>query len=127
MALSSSIVLYTSPYFYQNLAAILFLNTTGACKPFDTKADRYCHREGAGLILLKKLSDAIADGDNILGMVAGTAMNQNYNSTYITVPHGQSQVELYQKVSNLAGVDTARVSYIEAHGTVSRSSLKRVS
>ncbi|KAI9884810.1 MAG: Type I Iterative PKS [Watsoniomyces obsoletus] len=109
--------LYTSPYFYQNLAAASFLSPTGPTKPFDAKADGYCRGEGVGLVVLKRLSAAIDNGDNILGVIAGSAVNQNSNATYITVPHSPSQVELYQKVSSMAGIDTAEVSFVEAHGT----------
>lgn len=117
-AVAGGVALYTSPYFYQNLATASFLSPTGACKPFDAKADGYCRGEGAGLVVLKKLSAALKDGDNIIGVLAGTAVNQNYNSTYITVPHSQSQIELYRKVSSLAGVAPSDVTYVEAHGTV---------
>lgn len=118
-AVAGGAAVFTSPYFYQNLATASFLSPTGACKPFDAKADGYCRGEGVGLVVLKKLSAALADGDNIIGVLGGTAVNQNYNSTYITVPHSQSQIELYRKVSSLAGIDPSDVTYVEAHGTVS--------
>lgn len=116
-AVAGGASLYTSPYFYQNLAAASFLSPTGATKPFDAKADGYCRGEGAGLVVLKKLSAAVADGDTVLGVIAGSAVNQNTNATYITVPHSGSQIELYRKVSSLAGIDPGDVSFVEAHGT----------
>ncbi len=116
-AVAGGASLYTSPYFYQNLAAASFLSPTGPTKPFDAKADGYCRGEGVGLVVLKKLSAAINAGENILGVIAGSAVNQNSNATYITVPHSPSQVELYQKVSSMAGIDTVDVSFVEAHGT----------
>ena len=116
-AVAGGVSLYTSPYFYQNLAAASFLSPTGATKPFDANADGYCRGEGVGLVVLKKLSAAVADGDNILGVIAGSAVNQNENSTYITVPHSPSQIDLYKKVSSLAGIDPKDVSFVEAHGT----------
>ena len=116
-ALAGGVSLYTNPNFYQNLAAASFLSPTGACKPFDAGADGYCRGEGVGLVVLKKLSAAIANNDNVIGVIAGSAVNQNANSTYITVPHSGSQVSLYRKISSLAGIDPLNVSYCEAHGT----------
>ena len=116
-AMAGGVSLYTSPNFYQNLAAASFLSPTGATKPFDAKADGYCRGEGIGLVVLKKLSAALKDGDTVMGVIAGSAVNQNYNSTSITVPHSLSQIELYKKVSSLAGVDPSAVSFVEAHGT----------
>ena len=116
-ALAGGVSLYTSPYFYQNLAAASFLSPTGPTKPFDAKADGYCRGEGVGLVLLKRLSAALTDGDMVLGVVAGSAVNQNSNVTSITVPYSPSQIDLYKKVASLAGIDATDVSYVEAHGT----------
>ena len=116
-ALAGGVSLYTNPNFYQNLAAASFLSPTGPCKPFDAKADGYCRGEGAGLVVLKKLTAAVACNDHILGVVAGSAVNQNSNATPITVPHSPSQVSLYKKISSLAGIEPQNVSFVEAHGT----------
>lgn len=117
MALAGGVSLYTSPNFYQNLAAASFLSPTGPTKPFDAKGDGYCRGEGIGLVLLKRLSDAIAENDNVMGVIAATAVNQNENSTSITVPHSASQVRLYNQVSSKAGIQPHEVSFVEAHGT----------
>ncbi|PWY76491.1 polyketide synthase [Aspergillus sclerotioniger CBS 115572] len=117
MALAGGASLYTSPFFYENLAAASFLSPTGPTKPFDAKGDGYCRGEGVALVVLKPLSSAQADGDRILGVIAATAINQNVNSTPITVPHGESQVRLYEKVASDAGIHPHDVSYVEAHGT----------
>ena len=116
-ALAGGVSVYTNPNFYQNLAAASFLSPTGPTKPFDAKGDGYCRGEGAGLVMLKKLSRALADDDNILGVITGSAVNQNSNLTNITVPHSPSQVSLYKKISKLSGIDPANVSFVEAHGT----------
>ncbi|KAK1837640.1 polyketide synthase [Colletotrichum chrysophilum] len=97
-ALAGGANVFTSPNFFQNLNTGKFLSPTGQCKSFDTKADGYCRGEGVGLLLLKKLSTAQAEGDNILAVISGSAVRQNSNETYITVPHGPSQSELYEKV-----------------------------
>jgi acyl transferase domain-containing protein/acyl carrier protein len=107
----------SSPNMYQNLAAATFLSKTGICKPFDAKADGYCRGEGVGMVLLKKLSQARADGNNIIGVIAGSATNQNNNETPITVPHSGSQMELYGRVLECSGIRPEEISYVEAHGT----------
>jgi acyl transferase domain-containing protein/acyl carrier protein len=117
MALAGGVSFYTNPFFYQNLAAASFLSPTGPTKPFDAKGDGYCRGEGAGLVFLKPLSAAIADHDNIQGVIAAAAVNQNENSTSITVPHTGSQIELYQKVVSDSGLHAHDISYVEAHGT----------
>lgn len=107
----------SSPFDYQNLAAAGFLSPSGQCKPFDADADGYCRGEAVAVVVLKPLSDAIAENDNILGVVVGSAANQNHNFSHITAPYSGSQVELYQKVMKLSGVEPESVSYVEAHGT----------
>jgi acyl transferase domain-containing protein/SAM-dependent methyltransferase/acyl carrier protein len=109
--------IFTSPFDYRNLQAAGFLSPTGACKPFDISGDGYCRGEGVGVVVLKKLEDAVKENDNILGVIVGSAMNQNHHASHITVPHSGSQINLYDKVMSLAGVSPESVSYIEAHGT----------
>ncbi|KAL6891182.1 polyketide synthase [Trichoderma longibrachiatum] len=98
---------YSTPMFFQNLAAGSFLSTTGQCKPFDAKADGYCRGEAVGTVFLKKLSQAIADGDQVLGVISATAINQNRNETPIFVPNSPS----------LTSLDAKDISVVEAHGT----------
>ena len=116
-AVAGGVNVLTNPYFYQNLKAGGFLSPTGPTKAFDAKADGYCRGEGVGLVVLKKLSAAVADQDHVLGVISGSAVNQNSNSSAITVPSSQSQVALYQKVSSMSGVDPTDISFVEAHGT----------
>lgn len=116
-ALAGGASIFTSPNFYQNLAAASFLSPTGATKPFDAAADGYCRGEGIGFVHLKRLSAATADGDNVLGVIAGSAVNQNQNCTAITVPHHGSQIGLYNRVCSMAGLAPSSVSFVEAHGT----------
>ena len=116
-AVAGGVNLFTTPYFYENLVSASFLSASGQTKPFDAKADGYCRGEGVGLVVLKKLSAAIDDGDTITGVISGSAINQNSNSVGITVPHSPSQAALYRRAANLAGVDPKSVSYVEAHGT----------
>lgn len=116
-AVAGGVSIFTNPNFYQNLMAGGFLSPSGQCKTFDAKADGYCRGEGVGLVVLRKLSVAINEKDNILGVITGSAVNQNSNATAITVPHSPSQVNLYNRVCSLSGIDPLEVSYIEAHGT----------
>ncbi|KUJ13529.1 BcPKS19, polyketide synthase [Mollisia scopiformis] len=109
--------IFTSPFDYKNLAAAGFLSPSGQCKPFDQSADGYCRGEGVGVVVLKSLASALKEGDNILGVIVGSATNQNENHSHITVPHADSQVKLYKSVMKQAGVVPELVSYVEAHGT----------
>ncbi|AEO67410.1 uncharacterized protein THITE_2050784 [Thermothielavioides terrestris NRRL 8126] len=117
MALAGGVNVITSPALWQNLAAASFLSPTGASRAFDASADGYCRGEGAGLVLLKPLSRATADGDAILAVITGSAVNQGANCTPITVPHSDSQSALYKKALSQAGTDPQDVTFVEAHGT----------
>ncbi|KAK4504497.1 hypothetical protein PRZ48_005413 [Zasmidium cellare] len=107
----------SSPFDYQNLAAAGFLSPSGQCKPFDAAADGYCRGEGVGVVVLKRLSDALKENDDILGVIVGSAANQNHNCGAITAPDSNSQVDVFQTVARAANVDAESVSYVEAHGT----------
>ena len=107
----------TSPFDYKNLRAAGFLSPSGQCKPFDASADGYCRGEGVGVLVLKPLTAAMQENDNILGVIVGSAVNQNQNCSHITVPHSGSQVQLFRKVTELASIEPESVSYVEAHGT----------
>ncbi|KAF4780238.1 beta-ketoacyl synthase domain-containing protein [Colletotrichum scovillei] len=116
-AIAGGVSIFTSPFFYQNLAAASFLSPTGASKSFDASADGYCRGEGVGLVVLKRLSDAVADGDNVLGTILATAVRQSSSKVPITVPYSPSQTELYRKLLTTAGIAAEDVTYVEAHGT----------
>lgn len=116
-ALAGGVNIITSPMLYQSLGKAGFLSPNGPCKPFDADADGYCRGEGAGMLVLKNLSAAIADGDSIAGVIAGSAVSQSDNSSPITVPHSKSQINLYRNVTSLAGTNPSEIGYVEAHGT----------
>ena len=117
MALAGGVNIISSPVLYQNLSKAGFLSSSGPCKPFDASADGYCRGEGVGFLVLKKLVTAIADGDSVVAVIAGSAVGQSDNSTPITVPHSPSQSDLFRKVASMAGIDPSTVGYVEAHGT----------
>ncbi|OCL13142.1 non-reducing polyketide synthase 1 [Glonium stellatum] len=116
-ALASGVNLMTSPEWFQNLAGASFLSPTGQCKPFDAKADGYCRGEGVGAVFLKRLSSAISDNDQVLGVIASTAVYQNQNCTAITVPNMVSLSDLFSNVTKQAKLEPKQISVVEAHGT----------
>ena len=116
-ALAGGVNMMTQPLAYQNLAAASFLSPTGQCKPFDSHADGYCRGEGIAAVYLKKKSAAIADGDQIFGIIPGTAVRQNQNCTPIFVPNAPSLSDLFTEVLAKAHLDARQISYVEAHGT----------
>lgn len=89
----------------------------GRCKSFDAAADGYSRGEGCGMIVLKRLSDALADHDNILALIRGSAVNHDGKSAGLTVPNGLAQERLLRKAFKAAGVEPTDIDYIEAHGT----------
>ena len=117
MALTGGVNLISGIHNYLDLTKAGFLSQTGQCKPFDSAADGYCRSEGAGLVVLKRLDQAMADGNQIIGVIPGTATNQGGLSSSITIPHSPAQVKLYQSILHQAGMTPDQVSYVEAHGT----------
>ncbi|KAI1846151.1 hypothetical protein JX266_007676 [Neoarthrinium moseri] len=116
-AIAGGTNVFSSPFDYRNLAAAGFLSPSGQCKPFDAAADGYCRGEAVSVVVLKRLSDAIKDHDNILGVVIGSAANQNHNHSHISAPQSDSQLELFRKVIKLGGAKPESITYVEAHGT----------
>ncbi len=95
-----------------------FLSPDGYCKSFDSRANGYVRSEGCGVVLLKPLSKAEADGDHIYATIMGSAVNQDgYTEDGFTVPSASSQIEMLKTAYQDAGVDPSQVDYIEAHGT----------
>ncbi len=89
----------------------------GRCKTFDAKADGYIRGEGCGIVVLKRLSDAIKDGDHIWAVIRGSAVNQDGRSNGITAPNGLAQQLVIQQALNDAQILPAQIDYVEAHGT----------
>ena len=89
----------------------------GRCKTFDDSADGFVRSEGCGMVVLKRLSDAVSDGDRILALIRGSAVNQDGASSGFTVPNGLAQEAVIRQALRVAGVEPAAVSYVEAHGT----------
>ena len=92
------------------------LSGSGRCSTFDAAADGFVRGEGCGMVVLKRLADARADGDRIWGVIRGSAVNQNGTSAGLTVPNGPAQERVIEDALAQAGVAPAQVDYLEAHG-----------
>ena len=117
LALAGGVNLILTPVVTINECRARMLAPDGRCKTFDAAADGYARGEGCGIVILKRLSDAIADGDNILALIRGSAVNQDGRSGGLTVPNGPSQQAVIRTALANAGVTPNQVSYVEAHGT----------
>ncbi|WP_030519445.1 type I polyketide synthase [Nocardia rhamnosiphila] len=94
-----------------------FLAADGRCKSFDAAADGYGRGEGAGMVALKRLDDAVRDNDRIYAVVKATGSNQDGRTTAITVPNVDSQESLARAVCARSGLAPESITYVEAHGT----------
>ena len=93
------------------------LSSTGQCRPFDADADGYCRAEGCGVFVLKRLSDAVAENDRILGVIKGSGINQSGTAHSITHPHDKTQIQLMERVIKNSDVIPYTIGAVEAHGT----------
>ncbi|TDD30070.1 SDR family NAD(P)-dependent oxidoreductase [Actinomadura sp. KC06] len=89
----------------------------GRCKPFDASADGMVRAEGCGAVVLKRLPDALRDGDRVLAVIRGSGVNSDGRSNGLVAPNSEAQRALLRDVYAAAGVDTREVDYVEAHGT----------
>ena len=117
MAVAGGVNIMTMATEFLKLAKAGFLSPTGQCKPFDQAADGYCRGEGVGVVVLKRLSQAQIDGDEVLAVIPGIATNQGGLSASITIPHSPSQILLCKEVLQQAKLRGSQVGYVEAHGT----------
>ncbi|MDQ2100538.1 MAG: beta-ketoacyl synthase N-terminal-like domain-containing protein [Tychonema bourrellyi B0820] len=117
LALAGGVQRYVSPEYWLNLCKSRMLSPDGRCKTFAAGANGYARGEGCGIIVLKRLSDAVADGDNILALIRGTAHGQDGRTSGLTVPSGSSQQNVIRRALANAGIKPKDVNYIEAHGT----------
>ncbi|KAK4960935.1 Type I Iterative PKS [Elasticomyces elasticus] len=117
-AVAGGVNLLTNPDGFTGLGRGHFLTKThNACKTWDATADGYCRADGVGSVVIKKLEDAQADNDNILGVILGCGTNHSAEAVSITHPHAGHQSYLSRQVLRQAGVNPLDVSYIELHGT----------
>jgi acyl transferase domain-containing protein/acyl-CoA synthetase (AMP-forming)/AMP-acid ligase II/NADPH:quinone reductase-like Zn-dependent oxidoreductase/acetylornithine/succinyldiaminopimelate/putrescine aminotransferase/predicted amino acid dehydrogenase/NAD(P)-dependent dehydrogenase (short-subunit alcohol dehydrogenase family)/acyl carrier protein len=93
------------------------LSPNGRCRTFDATADGYVRSEGCGVVVLKRLSAAMADGDPILGVIRGSAVNQDGHTIGIAAPNETAQTAVIREALRRANVDAREIGYVEAHGT----------
>jgi malonyl CoA-acyl carrier protein transacylase len=117
LALAGGVNLILSPDGAVTFSQARMMASDGRCKTFDASADGYVRSEGCGVVVLKRLKDALRDRDNILAIIKGSAVNQDGLSNGITAPNGLSQQVVIRQALENAGVASAQISYVEAHGT----------
>ncbi|MGH3249560.1 MAG: type I polyketide synthase [Trebonia sp.] len=117
VALVGGVNLMLSPNFTIAASQGGFLSPTSRSRAFDAGADGYVRGEGAGIVVLRRLSDALRDADRIYAVIRGTAVTQDGRTNGITVPNGESQKRAMRNALADAGITPASISYVEAHGT----------
>ncbi|NJC37104.1 acyl transferase domain-containing protein/acyl carrier protein/SAM-dependent methyltransferase [Xanthomonas arboricola] len=117
LALAGGVTLYLTPESYISMCGAGMLSAAGRCSAFDNAADGFVPGEGVGALVLKRLSDAIADNDRIHAVVLGSGINQDGRTNGITAPSIRSQIDLLRDVYRRHGIDPASIGYVEAHGT----------
>jgi len=120
LALVGGVQLMVSPTATIAFSRMGVLAPDGRCRTFDAAANGFSRGEGCGVLILKRLSDAKSDGDNILGLIRGSAINHDGRSSGLTAPNGLAQRALIRHALQNAGVTTDQVDYVEAHGTATK-------
>jgi amino acid adenylation domain-containing protein len=117
LAIVAGVNLMLTPDITINFCLGRMLSPDGACKTFDAGADGYVRGEGCGALVLKRLSDAVADGDRVLAVIRGSAVNQDGRSAGLTAPNGPAQEAVIRAALANAGLTPDDIDAIEAHGT----------
>jgi glutamate-1-semialdehyde aminotransferase/3-oxoacyl-(acyl-carrier-protein) synthase/acyl-CoA synthetase (AMP-forming)/AMP-acid ligase II/acyl carrier protein len=117
VALTGGVNLTLAPLLNVTLSVAGMLSADGQCKTFSEDANGYVRGEGCGIVVLKRLSDALSAGDNILGIIRATGINQDGASSGFTVPNGLAQQRLIRDTLAKAGIAARDIDYVEAHGT----------
>ena len=117
MALAAGVNVVLTPAPTRSFDVAEVLSPSGGCHAFDAAADGFVRSEGAGVVVLKRLSDALRDGDRVLAVVRGSAVNQDGRSNGLMAPNPAAQMDVLRAAYANADVDPREVDYIEAHGT----------
>jgi amino acid adenylation domain-containing protein/thioester reductase-like protein len=117
LALAGGVNLILTPELTITFSQARMLAPDGHCKTFDASADGYVRGEGCGVVVLKRLSDAMRDGDIILALIRGSAVNQDGRSNGLTAPNGLAQQDVIRTAMAQAQVTPDQIGYVEAHGT----------
>ncbi len=116
-AMAGGVTVMIAPDGFIGFSQAGMLSPEGKCKAFDASANGFVRGEGAGMVLMKKLSDAIADGDPIHAVIIGSAVNQDGHTNGISLPSPEAQARLVRDACADAGVSPSQIGYVEAHGT----------
>ncbi len=116
-ALAGSVTVMITPGGFIGFSQASMLSPDGRCAAFDATANGFVRGEGAGMVLLKRLTQAITDGDPVRGVIVGTAVNQDGHTNGISLPSTEAQTRLVQDACKDAGVSPAQIGFVEAHGT----------
>ncbi len=117
MALCGGVNAILTPDVTVTFSRASMLSPDGRCKAFDSRANGYVRGEGAGMVVLKPVTRAIADGDRIHAIIRATAVNQDGRTTTITVPSMDAQMAMLREACRRAAISPVQVNYVEAHGT----------
>lgn len=117
MGLVAGVNLILYPNYYKQMAAIYTLSPEGICHAFDRRANGYGRGEGIGALIVKRLKDALADGDTIRAVIRGTGISSDGKTIGITKPSSEAQADLIRKVYENAGLSYGDTAFVETHGT----------
>ncbi len=117
LALAGGVNALSAPHSTVGMSSLGALSPTGRCHTFDAAADGYARGEGCGLVVLKRLSDAVAAGDRVYAVLRGSAVNHGGHTSGLTVPNVEAQEQLIREALRNAKVHSTQISYVEAHGT----------
>jgi phthiocerol/phenolphthiocerol synthesis type-I polyketide synthase A len=117
LAIAAGVNLLLSPAVFRGFDQVGALSPTGRCRAFDAAADGFVRGEGAGAVVLKRLTDAQRDGDRVLAVICGSAINQDGRSNGLMAPNPAAQMAVLRAAYNNAGMQPNEVDYVEAHGT----------
>ncbi len=117
LALAGGVSLVLAPEHLIGICQMTALSPDGRCKTFDASADGFGQGEGCGMVALKRLSDAQADGDTVLAVIQGSAINHDGHARTVTTPSGSAQRAMLQAALDDAGLNPHQIDYVETHGT----------
>lgn len=117
MAVAGGVNVMVAPHATVFLSKWGMMAPDGRCKTFDSRANGIVRGEGCGFVVLKRLSDALSDRDNILAVVRGSATNQDGRGTRLSAPNGRAQQAVVRRALEIANVEPSQISFVETHGT----------